>query len=59
MARVVFTVAETAEQLGISEWLAYRLIARGELPHLRLGGRIVVPKIAVARLCENAAGAMS
>lgn len=55
MGRVTYTVAETAEQLGISEWLTYRLIARGDLPHLRLGERrIVVPKIAVQRLCESA-----
>jgi excisionase family DNA binding protein len=38
------TVAEAAERLGVSRWLAYRLIAAGHLPHVRLGERrIVVP----------------
>jgi excisionase family DNA binding protein len=37
------SVNEAAARLGISPWLAYRLIERGELPHVRLGRRIVVP----------------
>jgi excisionase family DNA binding protein len=40
--RLVLSVAEAAEMLGISRTLAYDLVARGELPALRLGGRIVV-----------------
>jgi excisionase family DNA binding protein len=30
--------------LGISRSLAYELSARGELPALRLGGRLVIPR---------------
>ena len=33
--------------LGISRAHAYELVARGELPHLRLGRRVVVPKRAI------------
>jgi excisionase family DNA binding protein len=40
--RLVLSVAEAAEMLGISRTLAYDLVAQGELPALRLGGRIVV-----------------
>jgi excisionase family DNA binding protein len=40
--RLVLSVAEAAELLGISRTLAYDLVARNELPALRLGGRIVV-----------------
>jgi excisionase family DNA binding protein len=55
MGRVVYTVPEVAEALGISDSLAYRLIERGDIPSLRLGERrIVVPKIAIERLCESA-----
>ncbi|MGH9169716.1 MAG: helix-turn-helix domain-containing protein [Acidimicrobiales bacterium] len=48
-SRLVLSVSEAAELLGISRDLAYDLAARGELPTLRLGRRIVVPR---ARLLE-------
>lgn len=56
MARLTYTVAEAATELGVSEWLLRRLIKRGEFPSIQLGGRTVVPKIAVERMCEQAAG---
>ncbi len=42
--RWVMSVSEAAERLGISRTLAYELVARGELPTLRLGRRILVPR---------------
>ena len=41
--RRTMTVEQAAEVLGISRGLAYALVARGELPSLRLGRRLVVP----------------
>ena len=43
----VWTVGEAARVLGISRAHAYELVARGELPHLRLGRRIVIPRHAL------------
>jgi excisionase family DNA binding protein len=43
-------VAEVADLLGISKDLVYDLVARGELPSLRLGRRIVVPRRALLAL---------
>ncbi len=37
------SVEEAGELLGISRRSAYRAAARGELPTLRLGRRLVVP----------------
>lgn len=48
MARLTYSVAEAAAEIGISESHAYRLVAAGELPSIRLGRRIVVPKAALA-----------
>ena len=42
--RLVWSVEEAGSRLGISRAHAYELVARGELPHLRLGRRIVVPR---------------
>lgn len=51
--RLTYTVTETAEVLGISRSLAYELVRTGQLPHLRLGGRIVVPRVALQQLIGN------
>jgi excisionase family DNA binding protein len=50
--RLVFTVAEAGELLGISRAFAYELVARGELPVIRLGRRIVVPKAALLAMVD-------
>lgn len=50
--RLVLSVTEAAGLLGISRGLAYELVARGELPSLRLGRRIVVPRRALEALLE-------
>jgi len=42
--RLVYTVAEAARLLGISRAHGYDLVASGELSHLRLGRRVVIPK---------------
>ena len=52
--RLTLTVAEAAELLGISRGLAYELVGRGELPALRLGRRLVVPRKALEALVEAA-----
>jgi excisionase family DNA binding protein len=48
--RLVYTVAEAGELLGISRAFAYELVARGELPVVRLGRRRLVPKVALLAL---------
>ena len=50
--RLVFTVAEAGELLGISRAFAYELVARGDLPVIRLGRRRLVPKVALLALVE-------
>jgi excisionase family DNA binding protein len=51
--RLVYTVAEAGELLGISRAFAYELVARGELPVIRLGRRRLVPKVALLALVEG------
>lgn len=48
--RLVLSVAEAGELLGLSRAFAYELVARGELPVIRFGRRIVVPKAALLEL---------
>jgi len=51
---LVLTVEAAGRLLGISRGLAYELVARGELPHLRLGRRIVIPRAALEGLVNQA-----
>ena len=48
--RLVFTVVEAAYLLNISRAFAYELVARGELPAIRLGRRIVIPRVGLEKL---------
>jgi excisionase family DNA binding protein len=50
--RLVYSVAEAGALLGISRAFAYELVARGELPVIRLGRRRLVPKVALLALVE-------
>lgn len=49
---LVYTVTQTAALLGISRTHAYELVARGDLAHVRLGRRIVVPRHSLERLLD-------
>lgn len=53
--RLTLAVPQAADVLGISRDLAYELIARGELPSLRLGRRVVVPRRALERFIDDEA----
>lgn len=53
---LVLTVSEAARLLGISRAHAYQLVGRKELPALRLGRRIVVPRGALERLLNGEDG---
>lgn len=52
--RLTLTVEEAARLLGISRALAYELVARGEVPSIRLGRRIVVPRRALDTMLDTA-----
>jgi excisionase family DNA binding protein len=47
------TVEEAAELLGIGRNSAYEAIKRGELPAVRIGRRLVVPRQALLRMLEG------
>jgi excisionase family DNA binding protein len=51
---VYATVAELAEDLGISRTTAYTELRRGSIPHIRMGVRFVIPRAAVQEWLKNA-----
>jgi excisionase family DNA binding protein len=54
--RLTMTVEEAAVVLGISRATAYDAVSRGEIPCIRIGRRILIPKVALQRLLEGAGG---
>ncbi len=48
----VMAVQEAASFLGIGRNTAYEAIRRGEIPSVRIGRRILVPKMALQRLLQ-------
>ncbi len=51
--RLCLTVPEAAELLGISRNFAYELVKRGELPVMRFGKRLIIPRAALERKLEE------
>lgn len=52
--RDTLTVEEAARVLGIGRNAAYDGVRDGAIPSIRIGKRIVVPRVALARLLETA-----
>ncbi len=48
--RLTLTVEEAARLLGISRAFAYEAVRRGEIPSIRIGRRVLVPKAGLTRL---------
>ena len=53
--KLTYSVIEMAELLGIGRSKAYELVRSGTVPSLRLGRRIVIPKLALSRFLAECA----
>jgi excisionase family DNA binding protein len=51
--RETLTVVEAAEILGISRSSAFQAASNGELPVIRIGKRLLVPRIALERMLDS------
>ena len=51
--RPTLSVAETAELLGISRWLVQQAVRDGSLPSLRVGRRILIPRVRLQAWLEG------
>ncbi len=51
--RLAYSVEETAKILGLGRTATYQGIEKGEIPSIRIGKRILVPRAALERLLEN------
>lgn len=51
--RLTLTVEETAKLLRIGRQLAYEMVKTGDIPSIRLGKRVLVPRRALEKLLEQ------
>ena len=51
--KLTLTVSETARLLGISRGLAYEMVRTGEIPSVRFGKRVLVPRRSLEKLLEQ------
>jgi len=52
--RLTLTVKETAQMLGLSRNSTYQGVLTGEIPHLKVGKRILIPRAALEKLLTEA-----
>jgi excisionase family DNA binding protein len=52
--RLAYSVTEAAARLGVGSMTLYREIAEGKLPAIRIRDRVLVPKVVLERLVEEA-----
>lgn len=51
--RLTLTVPEAARLLGVGRGSCYEAIRRNELPHIKIGRRILVPRHALEKLLSE------
>ena len=52
-SRLCISVPEAAAMLGVSRNFAYELVKRGELPVIKLGKRLLIPRTALEKMVER------
>jgi excisionase family DNA binding protein len=52
--RLTLTVEEAAKLLGISRAFAYESVRRGDIPHIKIGRRLLIPKAKLNELLDSA-----
>ena len=54
--RRTYSITEASELLGVGKNSVYRATHKKEIPVIRIGGRLLVPRAAFDRILERAGG---
>lgn len=52
--RLTLAVNEVAHLLGLSRGAAYEAVRTGQIPSIRIGRRIIIPRVALIKILEEA-----
>jgi len=55
MERLTFSVEEAAELIGVGRSAAYEAVRRGEIPVIRIGRRVLVPRSRLFQMLNGSA----
>lgn len=53
MDKATLSVEEAADVLGISRGSAYQAVQMGEIPCIKIGKRILVPRVALEKMLDE------
>ena len=53
MESKIYTIAEICDMLKISRSFAYQMLKEGQIPSVRLGSRVIIPKAKFDTWLEN------
>lgn len=51
--KLTYSVTEAAELLGISKPAAYQAVKQNQIPHIKFGSRILIPRAALKKMLED------
>ena len=54
--RLTLSVEEAGKMLGLSRGLMYEAVRTGQIPSIRIGRRILIPRAALHRMLKDAVG---
>ena len=52
--RLTYNVVEASRILGLSKNATYQGVLRNEIPHIKVGKRILIPRIAILKMMSEA-----
>lgn len=52
--RLTLTVNEVAHLLGLSRGTTYEAVRTGQIPSIRIGQRVIIPRVALIKMLEEA-----
>jgi excisionase family DNA binding protein len=51
--KLCYTVPEAANMLGLSRNYAYELVRTGQLPYVKFGKRLLIPRIQLEKMLDK------
>jgi excisionase family DNA binding protein len=52
-ARETHTVEEAGKRLGLGRWAMYEALRRNEIPHIKIGHKILIPRAVIDRMLSG------
>ncbi len=51
--KLCYTVSEAAQMIGVSRNYAYELVRQGQLPVIKFGKRLLIPRVQLEKMLDK------